>query len=143
MTSFNPLSIFMDARRVTRGTPEMLLARQQERLSELVKFSRANSRFYAEKYRGLPKTITDASMLPPVTKVELMEHFDDVITDPLVRKEDVLKHISDLGNIGKPFMDKYMVWTTSGTTGTPGIFLEDKNWDAVITAVNVLRMGGE
>ena len=25
MTSFNPLSIFMDARRVTRGTPEMLL----------------------------------------------------------------------------------------------------------------------
>jgi phenylacetate-coenzyme A ligase PaaK-like adenylate-forming protein len=40
-------------------------------------------------------------------------------------------------------MGKYMVWTTSGTTGTPGIFLEDKNWDAVITAVNVLRMGGE
>jgi phenylacetate-coenzyme A ligase PaaK-like adenylate-forming protein len=36
-----------------------------------------------------------------------------------------------------------MVWTTSGTTGTPGIFLEDKNWDAVIGAVNVLRMGGE
>jgi phenylacetate-CoA ligase len=62
---------------------------------------------------------------------------------PSVRKADVLKHISDLGNIGKPFMGKYMVWTTSGTTGTPGIFLEDKNWDAVITAVNVLRMGGE
>jgi phenylacetate-coenzyme A ligase PaaK-like adenylate-forming protein len=36
-----------------------------------------------------------------------------------------------------------MVWTTSGTTGTPGIFLEDKNWDTVITAVNVLRIGGE
>jgi len=143
MTSFNPLSIFMDARRITRGTPEMLEARQQERLSELVKFARENSRFYAEKYRGLPETITDVSLLPPVTKVELMEHFDDVVTDPSVRKADVMKYISDLGNIGKPFMGKYMVWTTSGTTGTPGIFLEDKNWDAVITAVNVLRMGGE
>ena len=32
---------------------------------------------------------------------------------------------------------------TSGTTGTPGIFLEDKNWDTVITAVNVLRIGEE
>lgn len=114
MTSFNPISIFMDARRITRGTPEMLTARQHERLNELVKYARANSRFY-----------------------------DDVVTDPSVYKADVMKYISDLGNIGKPFMGKYMVWTTSGTTGTPGIFLEDKNWDAVITAVNVLRMGGE
>jgi phenylacetate-coenzyme A ligase PaaK-like adenylate-forming protein len=133
----------MDARRVTRGTPEMLAARQKERLNELVNFARTNSRFYAEKYRGLPQTITDASLLPPVTKVELMERFDDVVADPSVRKADVLKHIADLGNLGKPFMGKYMVWTTSGTTGTPGIFLEDKNWDAVISAVNVLRMGGE
>ena len=133
----------MDSRQVTRGTPEMLAVRQRERLNELVMFARANSRFYAKKYRGLPETITDVTQLPPVTKVELMEHFDEVVTDPSVRKEDVCRYISDLGNIGKPFMGKYMVWTTSGTTGTPGIFLEDKNWDAVITAVNVLRMGGE
>ena len=55
----------------------------------------------------------------------------------------VSQYIADMGNIGKPYLGKYMIWTTSGTTGTPGIFLEDKNWDAVITAVNVLRMGGE
>jgi phenylacetate-coenzyme A ligase PaaK-like adenylate-forming protein len=121
----------------------MLAARQKERLNELVTFARRSSRFYAEKYRGLPEIISDVRQLPPVTKVELMEHFDDVVTDPAVRKEAVCRHISDLGNIGKPFLGKYMVWTTSGTTGTPGIFLEDRNWDAVITAVNVLRMGGE
>jgi phenylacetate-CoA ligase len=143
MTSFNPISIFMDARRVTRGTPEMLAARQRKRLNELVTFARANSRFYAEKYHGLPETISDVNQLPAVTKVELMEHFDDVVTDSTVRKADVLNYVADLGNIGKPYLGKYMVWTTSGTTGTPGIFLEDKNWDAVITAVNVLRMGGE
>lgn len=143
MTSFSPLSIFMDARSITRGTPEMLASRQRERLNELVRFARANSRFYAEKYRGLPDDVTDVRLLPPVTKVELMEHFDDVVTDASVHKADVLQYISDLGNIGKPYLGKYMVWTTSGTTGTPGIFLEDKNWDAVITAVNVLRMGGE
>jgi phenylacetate-coenzyme A ligase PaaK-like adenylate-forming protein len=114
-----------------------------ERLNELVTFARAHSRFYAEKYRSLPDTISDVRQLPPVTKVELMEHLDEVITDPAVRKADVQKHIADLGNLGKPFLGKYMVWTTSGTTGTPGIFLEDKNWDTVITAVNVLRIGGE
>ncbi len=143
MTSFNFLSIAMDARRVTRGTPEMLASRQKERLNELVAFARTNSRFYAEKYRGLPETISDVRQLPPVTKPELMERFDEVITDPAVRKTEVQKHITDLNNLGKPFLGKYMVWTTSGTTGTPGIFLEDKNWDAVISAVNVLRIGGE
>lgn len=143
MKALNPLSVFIDARRVTRGTPDMITQRQQKRLHELVAFARANSRFYAEKYRGLPETITDVRQLPPVTKVELMERFDDVVTDLSIHKADVMKHIADLGNIGKPYLGKYMVWTTSGTTGTPGIFLEDKNWDAVITAVNVLRMGGE
>jgi phenylacetate-coenzyme A ligase PaaK-like adenylate-forming protein len=143
MTTFNFLSVALDARRLTRGKPELLAVRQRERLNEVVAFARANSRFYAEKYRGLPESITNVRQLPPVTKVELMEHFDDVITDPAVRKAGVLDHIADLGNLGKPYLGKYMVWTTSGTTGTPGIFLEDKNWDTVIGAVNVLRIGGE
>jgi hypothetical protein len=128
---------------VTRGTPEMLAARQHERLNELVRFAPANPRFYAERYHGLPETITDVNQLPAVTEVELMEHFDDVVTDPAIRKADVLKYIADLGNIGKPYLGKYMLWTTSGTTVTPDIFVEDKNWEAVITAINVLRMGGE
>jgi phenylacetate-CoA ligase len=143
MTSFNPISIFLDTRRITRGAPELIIARQQERLNELVAFARASSRFYAEKYRGLPETITDVRQLPPVTKLELMERFDEVVTDPSLNKENVMNYISDLGNIGKPFLGKYMIWTTSGTTGTPGIFLEDKNWDAVITTVNVFRIGAE
>ena len=109
----------------------------------MVKFARTYSLFYADKYRGLPDTITDVRQLPSITKVELMGHFDEVVSDPAVRKVEVSDYIADLDNLGKPYLSKYMVWTTSGTTGTPGIFLEDKNWDAVITAINVLRMGGE
>jgi hypothetical protein len=86
MTSFNFLSVALDARRLTCGKPEMLAARQRERLNEVVAFARANSRFYAEKYRGLPEIITDVRQLPPVTKLELMEHFDDVITDPAAKR---------------------------------------------------------
>ena len=43
-------SVFMDSRPVTRGTSEMLVMRQKERLNELVHFARANSRFYAGKF---------------------------------------------------------------------------------------------
>jgi phenylacetate-coenzyme A ligase PaaK-like adenylate-forming protein len=143
MTSFNPLSIAFDAWRVTRGSPQLLARRQQERLSELVAFARAHSRFYAEKYRGLPENITDARQLPPVTKFELMEHFDEVVTDLNVQKTGVEAFLADQSTIGQAYLDQYMVWTTSGTTGTPGIFLEDKAWDTVINAVNLTRIGLE
>ena len=35
-----------------------------------------------------------------------MEHFDGVVSDPSVRKADVMKYFSNLDNIGKPFMGK-------------------------------------
>jgi phenylacetate-CoA ligase len=89
MTSFNPLSLAFDAWRVTRCGSQLLANRQQNRLSELAMFARTHSRFYTEKYRGLPETITDVRQLPPVTKTELMERFDEVVTDPVVRKANV------------------------------------------------------
>lgn len=143
MTSFNPISIAFDAWRVTHGGSLLLARRQQERLTALVAFARAHSRFYAQKYRGLPESITDARQLPPITKLELMEHFDEVVTDPDVRKTGLEAFLADQSTIGQAYLDHYMVWTTSGTTGTPGIFLEDKAWDTVITAVNLTRIGLE
>src|SRR5512145_2827428 len=113
MTSFNPIPLMFDAHRVTRGAPELVATRQRERLNDLVSFARQHSPFYAEKYRGLPEIIEGVHQLPPVTKPELMEHFDEVITDPAVRKAGVQRHLADLTNLGKPYLGKYMVWTTS------------------------------
>lgn len=143
MDQYHPLAIAYNARQVTRGNPALLASLQLKRLNSLVTFARANSPFYAEKYRRLPNTIRDVREIPSVTKQELMEHFDQVVTDKAVCEKDVREYVSNLANIGKPYLGKYMVWTTSGTTGIPGIFLEDKKWDAVITTVNVLRIGGE
>jgi hypothetical protein len=70
--------------------------------------------------------------LPLVTKPELMEHFDQMITDPEVRKAELDAYVADKSNIGKPYLGKYMAWTTSGTTGIPDISLEDKNWDTQV-----------
>ncbi len=143
MTSFNPFSIAFDAWRVTRGNPEMLVIRQKNRLFELVTYARTHSRFYAEKYRHLPENITDVHQLPPITKTELMEHFDDIVTDTAVNRRDVEIFLADKNTIGTLILNRYMVWTTSGTTGTPGIFLEDHNWDTVLSAVNLTRIGLE
>ena len=143
MSALNSLAVAVDAWRVMRGSPALLLGRQQARLSALVNFARTHSRFYADKYRGLPDTVTDVRQLPSVTKTELMEHFDEVVTDPAVQKTAVESFVANPANIGRPFLNRYTVWTTSGTTGTPGIFLEDRHWDAVLSAVNLTRIGAE
>jgi hypothetical protein len=64
MISFSFLSIALDAHRITCGAPNLLATRQHEWLNELVAFARTHSRFYAEKYRGLPETITDERQRP-------------------------------------------------------------------------------
>ena len=106
MTSFNPFSIAFDAWRVTRENPEMLVCRQKKRLSELVTFTRKHSPFYAKKYRHLPENITDVQQLPPLTKTELMEHFDDVVTDTEVKRRDVEIFLADKNSIGTLFKNR-------------------------------------
>ncbi|MFB6124825.1 MAG: phenylacetate--CoA ligase family protein [Halanaeroarchaeum sp.] len=54
-----------------------------------------------------------------------MAHFDDVVTDTAVERADVEAFVADPSTVGERFLGRYPVWTTSGTTGEPGIFLQD------------------
>jgi phenylacetate-coenzyme A ligase PaaK-like adenylate-forming protein len=70
-----------------------------------------------------------------VTKAELMRHFDDWVTDQAVTREQVEAFIADPSLIGHDYLDRYVVCTTSGSTGTPAILLHDH---AALTVYNVL-----
>ncbi|WP_336867380.1 hypothetical protein, partial [Peribacillus frigoritolerans] len=72
-------------------------------------FARSNSRYYAQKYRELPEHITSLQQLPPVTKSELMTHFNDWVTDPEVTIESVKEFVSDMSLIGHLYLGRYMV----------------------------------
>lgn len=100
-------------------------ARQQHRLADLVSFARRESRFYRRHYAQLPDTLASTGELRPVTKPMLMEHFDDVVTDPAITKSGVEAFLADQANIGRRYLGRYPVWTTSGTTGEPGVFVQD------------------
>ena len=95
------LSIAWDSWRTTRGGPEALAARQQARLADLVAFARQRSPYYRDLYRDLPEQITDIRQLPPVTKPELMAHFDDWVTDPAVTRASAEAFAADPRQIGE------------------------------------------
>ncbi len=107
-----------------------LVAAQTAALRELRAFAIARSPFYQRFHRGLEDR--PLSELPVFTKRQLMDSFDDVVTDRDVHRADVERHLAALAGDDR-FLDRYWVSRTAGTTGHPGIFLSDRQeWGTII-----------
>ena len=131
-----------DAWRATHSRPPGIAARQAARLEALVQHARRASRFYAEHYRTVPPGPIDPDAfyrLPPITKQELMTRFDDWVTDPSVIRADVERFVADLDNLGRDFLDRYVIFTTSGSTGVPALLVEEQRAVAVMTGLSYVR----
>lgn len=113
-------------------------ALQAQRLSELVAYAKAHSPYFAKLYAGLPEQFA-LSDLPPTNKQTLMEHWDDWITDRSVTLESIETFLQNKDNIGRRWKKKYMVVTTSGSTGTPLVMLCDATVRNVLAAVSAKR----
>jgi phenylacetate-coenzyme A ligase PaaK-like adenylate-forming protein len=116
-------------------------SRAARRLAELVRFARARSPYYAELYRALPADGIRPEHVPPVTRRSLMERFDEWVTDPEVTLESARAFVADAARVGHPFLGRYGVWTSSGTSGEPGLFVHDARSLAVHDALETLRLG--
>jgi phenylacetate-CoA ligase len=92
---------------------------QLEALANLRAHAYATSRFYQEHHAGR----LDAPLheLPPVTKRDLMERFDDAVTDPALRLADIDRYLQ-VSDGSMPLHGRYRVNTTSGSTGQRGVF---------------------
>jgi len=125
----NPIErgkITLDVWRARGAARAEIEARQRRRLVEMLSFARRQSRFYKRHYADVPKGSTDLTQYPPVTKPILMEHFNDVVTDTAITKAEIDAFVADETKIGQRFLGRYPIWTTSGTTGEPGIFVQDE-----------------
>jgi phenylacetate-CoA ligase len=131
--------LYRDARRMEKQGPTGVAQRQRERLADLVAFARQHSVFYRDRYRDLPARVDDPTLLPVTTKAELMARFDDWVSDPAVTLQRITAHLADPDRIGELVDDRYLVTTTSGTSGTRGIFVLDDRYWVVATAPVILR----
>ncbi|QIN85421.1 phenylacetate--CoA ligase family protein (plasmid) [Rubrobacter tropicus] len=139
--SENPLHLLLDARRAKKQGPTAIEERRRTRLAEMVAHARANSPYYRELYRGLPGRVEDPALLPITSKKALMARFDDWSTDRRVNVEEARAFVADPDLVGERFLGKYTVATTSGTTGTRGIFLLDDRNLAVTNALATRMVG--
>ena len=110
---------------------DRLLAFQAERLRALIAHAVAASPYYREVL-GPDAASGDAPLaeLPTLTKTTLMDNFDRVVTDPRLRRAGLEAHLAG-PDPGQPYLGRYKVFTTAGTTGVRGLFVEDVDEFAV------------
>lgn len=116
-------------------TRRQLKKHQGRGLRLLRKHAYARSPFYGHFH----KRFTDRPLneLPILTKEMVMEHFDELITDPTVRLADVETHLTTLSGGDEFLGGRYRVASTSGSTGRPALFLWDPGeWASVLASYN-------
>ncbi|GAA3514438.1 phenylacetate--CoA ligase family protein [Georgenia daeguensis] len=118
-------------------SPERLAAHQQRALHLLRRHAYARSPFYRRHHSGLRQA--PLNELPPVTKADLMDSFDDAVTAPgllLSDLEDHLRHLTHQGrDPGLPWRRHWWVAATAGTTGRRGVFVWDRGeWATVLAS---------
>lgn len=111
---------------------------QKKRLKKLVNYVRQNSPYFKKLYAGVGKNF-DLKDLPATNKVEMMDNFDEWLTDRAVTMSRIEEFTKDIDNVGRMIDDKYLVFKTSGSTGNPATILYDKQNIDVDSAVAAFR----
>ena len=111
---------------------------QARRLKELVEYARKNSPFYQWLYRDVPESF-DLSDLPPTDKKTLMANWNGWVCDRELTLEQVEQFMADKRNIGGKLNGKYLVFTTSGSTGVPLVAACDGTANNVMGGISARR----
>jgi phenylacetate-coenzyme A ligase PaaK-like adenylate-forming protein len=134
-----PPGLAWDAWRAGHGSPRGVARRQQARLEALIAFARARSPFYRGRYPGGPDGWATLRAVPPLSRRELMDRFDEIVTDPRVTRAGVEAFLAGPGSAGGLYLGRYQVWTSSGATAEPRIFLHDPEALAVYRTLSLVR----
>jgi phenylacetate-coenzyme A ligase PaaK-like adenylate-forming protein len=117
-------------------------AQRQARLARLLAAAFADSPFYAARRPQGESGMPPLEAIEPVTKAELMRRFDDWATDRRITRASVDAFLAAPDDVADAYLGRYLVWTSSGTSGEPGIFVQDEQALAAYDALDALRLQG-
>jgi phenylacetate-CoA ligase len=100
---------------------------QQQRLETVVRHAATHSPFYRRWFAqtgALAAEPVQLARLPVLDKSLLMAHFDELVCDPRLRRDQLLDWVGKLTQ-DQLYLDRYRVLLTSGSSGLPGLFVYD------------------
>lgn len=117
---------------------DKIIKLQNKRLKKLVKYAKENSSYFKKKYNGIDDNFR-LDDLPITNKLDLMDNFNDWLTDKNINLNKINEFTSNIDNVGHMIDGKYLIFKTSGSTGNPVTILYDKNNIDVSSAVAAFR----
>lgn len=117
---FQLLRLLAELRKHEHWSRSQLTRFQNESFHRMREYVYAYSPFYQKFHRGLfDKPLNE---LPVLTKAVMMEHYDELVTDRAIHLDELRAHAAN-DKTGEPFLNRYRVTATSGSSGHPGFFL--------------------
>jgi putative adenylate-forming enzyme len=124
-----------------QGPRAQLADYQQQRLEAVVRHAAIHSPFYRRRLAetgALGNGPVQLQRLPVLNKSVLMEHFDELVCDPRLRRDQLLEWAGQLTG-DQLYLDRYRIMLTSGSSGRPGLFVYDPaGWRS--TCAQLLRI---
>ncbi len=114
---------------------------QQKKLQKLLHYAWEHSGYYRSTFQqaGISKDMLDhtpLSKFPSFNKQILLEQFDRLVTVPDLNQEMLRQFDENSKTNRKPFLGKYHIVHSSGSTGKPGYFVYDHYaWDSMLSGI--------
>ena len=102
---------------------------RDERLRALLRAAKARSPWHAARLAGVDVDAVsgaDLAAIPTMTKTDVMEHWDEIVTDRRLTLELAEAHLERVASEGPAYLlGEYQVVTTGGSSGRRGVFAWD------------------
>ncbi len=111
--------------RTSQVTRAQLEAAQRRKFRRFVRFAHARSPYYRSLMdeQGIDPATCSPADFPPLTKNDVIEHFDRIVTDPRISRERIKEFLARSTDPLELFAGEFHVLHTSGTSGTVGYFV--------------------
>ena len=122
-------------------SPAKIQRIQQKRLRRLLRYAWDRSPYYRERFRqaGITEEALDTAPLsafPTIGKAALLEGFDRLVTVPDLRQAELRRFDAMETTDRRPFLGKYHLIHSSGSTGEPGYFVYDEAaWGTMLLGI--------
>jgi phenylacetate-coenzyme A ligase PaaK-like adenylate-forming protein len=116
-----------------RWSADQLRAERERRMRLLLAIAIERSPWHRERLRDVDAaafTEADLPSLPTMSKDDLMDNFEAIVTDPRLTRDVVDAYVEDLPE-NLYLFDRYLVLASGGSSGRRGVFVYD--WDGFVT----------
>lgn len=118
-----------------------ILKLQKKKLQKLLEYVYDNSPYYHKKFleAGIDSdniTQITLSELPVIHKEQLMEHFDELVTVPDIKQQDMMRFDEEPNHSNATYRNQFHIVHSSGSTGIPRYFVYDnKAWEQMLVGI--------